>query len=88
MLSFCSIIQSKHNPQMVLSVAMPNVQGNQEEEEDIVTYQGCAVVLQQKKSNQFGRANQRWYFDETTGFLQVFHTDLIDKGEGWYGIFC
>ena len=59
---------------------MPNVKGQAEEEEDVVTYQGCAVVLQQKKTAQFGRANQRWYFDESTGFLQAFHTDAIDKG--------
>ena len=72
---------------MVLSVSMPNVRGQGEDEDDIVTYQGCAVVLQQKKTAQFGRANQRWYFDEATGFLQAFHTDAIDKGEGWDELF-
>jgi hypothetical protein len=62
---------------MVLTVGMPS---SGSEAEDPLTYIGCPVTLQQKKTAQFGRANQRWHFDTSTGLIEAFHTDTIDKG--------
>ena len=86
-ISCCSIIQSKHNPQMVLSVSMPTAPAKGagggkdmvDQQEPSATYVGCTVTLQKRKGAQFGRANQRWYLDEATGMLQAFHTDSMDK---------
>ncbi|ELU06637.1 hypothetical protein CAPTEDRAFT_220130 [Capitella teleta] len=71
-----SIIQSKNNANMVLTVGMPS---SVADHEDPLSYIGCAVTLQQRKTSQFGRANQRWHFDANTGIIEAFHTDTMDK---------
>ena len=44
------------------------------------SYVGCLLTLQTVKTTQFGRANQRWFYDKSTGFIIAFSTDTIDKG--------
>lgn len=61
---------------MVLTVGMPS---SVADHEDPLSYIGCAVTLQQRKTSQFGRANQRWHFDANTGIIEAFHTDTMDK---------
>ena len=45
------------------------------------SYAGCALNVQRLKTTQFGRANQRWAYDQSTGLITAFHTDAIDKGK-------
>ena len=74
------LIVAKHNPLRVLTVVMPS--GIPTDEDGMpLTYVGCEVALQNRKMTQFGRANQRWYYDPSTGFVQAFHTDPVDKRE-------
>lgn len=64
---------------MVLTVSMPSAI-ERDTIDPTLTYGGSAVTLQAWKTAQFGRANQRWYLDESTGFIEAFHTDIMDKG--------
>ena len=45
-----------------------------------LSYMGCSVSLQPKRTTQFGRANQKWHHDPDTGLIHAFHTDHLDKG--------
>lgn len=71
------IIQCKNNPSLVLGVSMPVYQTKSESH--CASYYGCQVVVQKRKITQFGRANQRFYHDESMGYIQAFHTDTMDK---------
>ena len=64
---------------MVLSVTMPHTV-TPDDEGSSMTYIGCPVTIQPRKTAQFGRANQRWHYDESTGNIQAFATDQMDKG--------
>ena len=46
-----------------------------------LTYVGSEVALQNRKMTQFGRANQKWEMDVSTGLIEAFVTDKWDKGE-------
>jgi len=43
-------------------------------------YAGCPVTLQRVKTAQFGRANQRWIYDDSVGLIAAFSADTVDKG--------
>ena len=77
-------IQAKFNPEMVLSVSMKNqyIPPSQGTEGGATSqlYLGCPVMLQRAKKTQFGRANQKWRFDQETGLIYAFATDTMDKG--------
>jgi hypothetical protein len=77
--SFCSLIQSKHSPQMVLTASMP-VKQQKANNTAALTYAGSPVTLQKRKTCQLGSANQKWHHDSTTGILHAFYTDIQDKG--------
>jgi len=77
----CRSILSKHNPRLAMTVRMPSGIGqNYEEDPQDVSCNGCTVILHPKKVAQFGRANQRWHFDHSTGIIHAFHTNQLDKG--------
>ena len=44
-------------------------------------YSGCPVTLQRVKTAQFGRANQRWIYDDSVGLIAAFSADTVDKGK-------
>ncbi len=75
---------------MVLTASMPTGQPQSDTgDQQALTYIGCPVTLQNRKVAQFGRANQRWYYDAENGFLRAFNTDQMDKGEIMqFGINC
>ena len=45
------------------------------------TYVGRSVALQRMKVVQFGRANQRWRYDASSGLIYAFDTNSEDKGD-------
>ena len=45
-----------------------------------LTYVGCQVTLQHRKTAQFGRANQKWTYDKESGFIFAFASSGMDKG--------
>lgn len=65
---------------MVLTVSMPTNQ-RRGEEGLALSYVGCQVVVQKKKSTQFGSASQKWSLDRETGFIYAFYTNLMDVGK-------
>ena len=75
-----SLIQSKHSPQMVLTITMP-VKQQKNTDANILTYAGCSVTLQKRKICQLGSANQKWRYDPETGLIHAFFTDVQDKGK-------
>ena len=38
------------------------------------------VQIQRRKTTQFGRANQRWFYEQSTGMIRAFSTDEEDQG--------
>ncbi|KAF6020845.1 hypothetical protein EB796_020833 [Bugula neritina] len=70
-------IQSRAGRDMVLTVSMPTNQ-RRGEEGLALSYVGCQVVVQKKKSTQFGSASQKWSLDRETGFIYAFYTNLMD----------
>ncbi|XP_046543933.1 doublecortin domain-containing protein 1-like [Haliotis rubra] len=68
-------ICSKFNQQLALTIAMPNVHGDNRP----LTFTGCAVTLQARRLNQYGKAHQRWRYDAETGFIYAFYADQYDK---------
>ncbi|XP_071104619.1 doublecortin domain-containing protein 1-like [Haliotis cracherodii] len=68
-------ICSKYNQQMALTIAMPSVHGDNRP----LTFTGCAVTLQARRLNQYGKAHQRWRYDAETGFIYAFYADQYDK---------
>ena len=74
-----SIIQAKYNPNMVMSVAMPTM-STKDEDGMPLSYIGCQVTLQHRKTAQFGRANQKWSFDKQEGFVNAFSSSNMDQG--------
>jgi len=78
----CSLVQARYNSQLTLTVSMKNHRlPSSQSSDSISSYAGCAVTLQRVKTTQFGRANQRWTYDTSTGFIVPFSTDTIDNGE-------
>ncbi len=75
----CRLIQAKYNPNMVMTVAMPTM-STKDEDGSPLTYVGCQVTLQHRKTSQFGRANQKWAFDSSSGFISAFSSSSMDKG--------
>ncbi|XP_061182929.1 doublecortin domain-containing protein 1-like [Saccostrea echinata] len=73
-------IRSKHSSQMVLTVAMPaNEPFSEDEEGRPLTFSGCAVTLQARKLNIYGKAHQKWRYDAETGYIHAFFTNPYDK---------
>nr|XP_022337319.1 uncharacterized protein LOC111133328 isoform X2 [Crassostrea virginica] len=73
-------IRSKHSSQMVLTVAMPaNEPFSEDEEGRPLTFSGCAVTLQARKLNMYGKAHQKWRYDAETGYIHAFFTNPYDK---------
>ena len=67
---------------MVLTVSLPSIKAREEFGDAAdMTYIGSQVILKSRKEAQMGRANQRWFYDEATGFIQAFHTSEMDKGK-------
>lgn len=80
--SIFSEIRSKHSSQMVLTVAMPaNEPFSEDEEGRPLTFSGCAVTLQARKLNMYGKAHQKWRYDAETGYIHAFFTNPYDKGK-------
>jgi len=80
----CRLIQARYNSQLVLTVSMKDhcLPSSQPQSADSTSsYSGCPVTLQRLKTTQFGRANQRWTYDQSSGFIIAFSTNIIDKGE-------
>ena len=71
---------------MALAVCMSGGGGQDGRDDtgDAASCNGCPVILQPKKLVQFGRANQRWHFDHSTGLIRAFHTNQLDKGMCWF----
>jgi len=67
---------------MVLTVSMKMqcLPSSQSDDSNVTLYAGCPLTLQRVKTAQFGRANQRWNYDQSSGFITAFKTDTIDKG--------
>ena len=79
------LIQARYNSQMVLTVSMKNhCLPSSQSGDSTSSYVGCPLTLQRVKTTQFGRANQRWFYDESTGFTVAFSTDTVDKGKQLY----
>ena len=76
---YCRLIQAKFNPNMVMTVSMPT-RSTKDDDGGAVSYVGCQVTLQHKKTTQFGRANQKWSFDSNSGFISAFAASNMDKG--------
>ncbi|XP_053391549.1 doublecortin domain-containing protein 1-like [Mercenaria mercenaria] len=73
-------IRPRHSQQAVLTVSMPNNEPFAEDEEGRpLTFFGCKVTLQSRRTNEFGKAHQRWRYDAETGFIHAFYADLPDK---------
>ncbi|XP_076116553.1 doublecortin domain-containing protein 1-like isoform X1 [Mytilus galloprovincialis] len=73
-------IRSKHSNQTCLTVSMPNNEPFSEDEEGRpLTFSGCPVTLQARKTNRYGKAHQRWHYDAETGFIHSFYADPYDK---------
>lgn len=73
-------IRSKHSSQMVLTIAMPaNEPFSEDEEGRPLTFSGCAVTLQARKLNVYGKAHQKWKYDAETGCIHAFFTNPYDK---------
>ncbi|XP_052066407.1 doublecortin domain-containing protein 1-like isoform X1 [Mytilus californianus] len=73
-------IRSKHSNQTCLTVSMPNNEPFSEDEEGRpLTFSGCPVTLQARKTNKYGKAHQRWHYDAETGFIHSFYADPYDK---------
>ena len=80
--SIFSEIRSKHSSHMVLTVAMPaNEPFSEDEEGRPLTFSGCAVTLQARKLNMYGKAHQKWRYDAETGYIHAFFTNPYDKGK-------
>ena len=78
---YFSEIRSKHSNQTCLTVSMPNNEPFSEDEEGRpLTFAGCPVTLQTRKTNRYGKAHQRWHYDAETGFIHAFYADPYDKG--------
>ncbi|XP_052801857.1 doublecortin domain-containing protein 1-like [Mya arenaria] len=73
-------IRPRYSLQLVLTVSMPNNEPFAEDEEGRpLTFIGCKVTLQTRRTNEFGKAHQRWRYDAETGFIHAFFADLPDK---------
>ncbi|XP_050408824.1 doublecortin domain-containing protein 1 [Patella vulgata] len=70
-------IRSKCYQNLVLTVSMPSLENT--ESGHLMTFVGCPVILQTRRTNQFGKAHQRWHYDAESGLIQAFHTELPDK---------
>lgn len=78
---FYSEIRSKHGQRSVLTVSLPaNEPFSEDEEGRTLTYAGCAVTIQQRKNNTYGKSHQRWHYDAETGHIHAFKTNRYDKG--------
>lgn|SRR6218665_1236402 len=77
----CRLILTKQNPNLVLTATTRSRGDATTEANNVTTYVGCTVTVQRKKTVQFGRANQRWRHDPSTGFIYAFSTDVHDKGK-------
>lgn len=79
-LIYCREVRPRHNQQIVLTVSMPNNEPFAEDEEGRpLTFVGCRVTLQTRRTNEFGKAHQRWRYDAETGFIHAFYAELPDK---------
>ena len=59
---------------------MPNNEPFADDEEGRpLTFRGCKVTLQTRRTNEFGKAHQRWRYDAETGFIHSFYAELPDK---------
>jgi len=76
---FHSIIQTRQDAQMVLAVTL-NKRLTPSTDLSSSSYVGWGVSVQRKKLVQFGRANQRWRYDESSQLIYAFVTDTADKG--------
>ena len=72
-------IKSRANQHLVLTVSMPATSCDQPV---ALTFNGSYVNLQQRRTNQFGKAHQRWRYDAESGLLRAFSAELPDKGDG------
>ncbi|XP_060074536.1 doublecortin domain-containing protein 1-like [Ylistrum balloti] len=73
-------IRSKHGQRTVLTVSLPaNEPFSEDEEGRTLTYSGCAVTIQQRKTNMYGKSHQRWHYDAETGHIHAFKTNRYDK---------
>ena len=73
------LIQAKYNTNMVMTVSMPTM-STKDEYGMPITYTGCQVTLQHRKTAQFGRASQKWSYDTASGFIFAFSASGMDKG--------
>ncbi|XP_025087629.1 uncharacterized protein LOC112560197 [Pomacea canaliculata] len=69
-------ICSRYKQKQVLTVAFPRKVCESTEPQ---TFAGCPVMLQSRRSNQFGHAHQRWHYNAETGFISAFSSDVADK---------
>ena len=44
-----------------------------------LTFVGCKVTIQSRRTNEFGKAHQRWRYDAETGFVHAFYEELPHK---------
>ena len=80
------LILARYNSEMVLTVSMknhclPSSLSQSHSGDPGRSYAGCPVTLQRVKTTQFGRANQRWIYDDSTGVVVALSTDTVDKGK-------
>jgi len=77
------LIQARYNSQLALTVSVKHHQvplSSSQSNDTASPYAGAQLTLQRVKTTQFGRANQRWTYDQSTGIIAAFSTDTIDKG--------
>ncbi|XP_077995160.1 doublecortin domain-containing protein 1-like isoform X2 [Glandiceps talaboti] len=70
-------LHSKNNYDIVLGVSMPFYKTGDSTIPS--TYEGQPVTLQIHRTTKLGGANHKWKFDTTTGFIDAFSTDTVDK---------
>ena len=70
-----------------MTVSMPTM-STKDEYGMPITYTGCQVTLQHRKTSQFGRANQKWSYDSASGFIFAFSASGMDKGNFWLFFTC
>ncbi|KAL5007685.1 hypothetical protein ScPMuIL_016491 [Solemya velum] len=72
-------IRSRHRQNLVLTVAMPANEPYADDESRALSFSGCAVTLQSRRTVLYGKAHQRWHYDAETCLIHAFHTNLPDK---------
>lgn len=72
-------IQSKYDHGYLLSVSFQSTEKKFTGSDGEFPCEGCPVVLLQAKSNAYGNAHQKWYYDAETGYIHAFQAEVINK---------